>query len=58
MFTNYSIPIKKHNKFFKKLSYTHQKEYIRWIEDAKKQETRDQRKEKMMRMLREGKKGI
>lgn len=45
-------------QIFEKLSYTHQKEYIRWIEDAKKQETRDQRKEKMMRMLREGKKGI
>lgn len=45
-------------QIFEKLSYTHQKEYIRWIEDAKKQETRDQRKEKMMRMLIEGKKGI
>lgn len=45
-------------QIFEKLSYTHQKEYIRWIEDAKKQETRNQRKEKMMRMLIEGKKGI
>jgi uncharacterized protein YdeI (YjbR/CyaY-like superfamily) len=40
------------------MSYTHKKEYIRWIEDAKKKETRDRRKIKMIEMLLEGKKGI
>jgi uncharacterized protein YdeI (YjbR/CyaY-like superfamily) len=40
------------------MSYTHRKEYIRWIEDAKKEETRERRKIKMIEMLLEGKKGI
>ena len=43
---------------FEKMSYTHQKEYIRWIEEAKKPETRERRKEKMIQMIVEGKKGI
>jgi hypothetical protein len=30
-------------EYFEKLSYTHQKEYIDWIESAKKKETRDKR---------------
>jgi hypothetical protein len=29
--------------FFETLSYTHQKEYVQWIEDAKKEETRHAR---------------
>jgi hypothetical protein len=44
--------------FYEKMSYTHKKEYIRWIEDAKKEETRKRRKIKMIEMLLEGKKGI
>ena len=36
---------------FDKLSYTHQKEYVRWIESAKKPETRHNRLEKTIRML-------
>lgn len=44
--------------FFDKMSYTHKKEYIRWIEEAKKEETRERRKIKMIEMLLEGKKGI
>ncbi|MEE9586381.1 MAG: YdeI/OmpD-associated family protein [Nitrososphaerales archaeon] len=28
---------------FERLSYTHQKEYVSWIEDAKRPETREQR---------------
>ena len=44
--------------FYEKLSYTHQKEYIRWIEEAKKEETRERRKTKMIEMLLSGKRGI
>lgn len=44
--------------FFKKLSYTHQKEYVRWIEDAKKEQTRINRIQRAIEMLKEGKKGI
>lgn len=44
--------------FYEKLSYTHKKEYIRWVEEAKKEETRERRKLKMIEMLLEGKKGI
>lgn len=43
---------------FDKMSYTHRKEYIRWIEEAKKKETRENRKLKMIQMILEGKKGI
>lgn len=43
---------------FDKMSYTHKKEYIRWIEDAKKHETRESRKIKMIQMILNGKKGI
>jgi hypothetical protein len=48
----------KAKEFYDKMSYTHKKEYIRWIEDAKKEETRECRKIKMIEMLLEGKKGI
>ncbi|AZA81498.1 hypothetical protein C1637_02690 [Chryseobacterium lactis] len=43
---------------FDKMSFTHKKEYIRWIEEAKKAETRENRKLKMIQMILEGKKGI
>ena len=39
---------------FKKLSYTHQKEYCRWITDAKKEETRLKRSEKAIELLKKG----
>ncbi len=39
---------------FEKLSYTHRKEYCRWITTAKKQETRSKRLEKAVEMLRTG----
>lgn len=45
-------------ELFDKMSYTHRKEYIRWIEEAKKPETRENRKVKMIRMILDGKKGI
>lgn len=43
---------------FDKMSYTHKKEYIRWIEEAKKPETRENRKIKMIQMILNGKKGV
>ena len=39
---------------FEKLSYTHRKEYCRWIAEAKKQETRLKRPEKAIEMLKKG----
>ncbi|SIT13217.1 YdeI/OmpD-associated family protein [Chryseobacterium gambrini] len=45
-------------ELFDKMSYTHRKEYIGWIEEAKKPETRENRKVKMIRMILDGKKGI
>jgi bifunctional DNA-binding transcriptional regulator/antitoxin component of YhaV-PrlF toxin-antitoxin module len=40
--------------FFEKLSYTHRKEYCRWITEAKKEETRLKRLEKAIAMLKDG----
>ena len=40
--------------FFEKLSYTHRKEYCRWITEAKKEETRLRRLEKSVELLRKG----
>jgi uncharacterized protein YdeI (YjbR/CyaY-like superfamily) len=37
---------------FHKLSYTHKKEFVEWIAGAKKEETREVRKEKMIGMLK------
>lgn len=37
---------------FEKLSYTHKKEYVNWISEAKKEETRKSRIEKMLTMLK------
>jgi len=42
--------------FFEKLSYTHQKEYVRWIEEAKKEETRQNRIVKTIEMLKKSRK--
>jgi bifunctional DNA-binding transcriptional regulator/antitoxin component of YhaV-PrlF toxin-antitoxin module len=38
--------------FFESLSYTHRKEYCRWISEAKKEETRAKRLEKAVVMMR------
>jgi Bacteriocin-protection, YdeI or OmpD-Associated/Domain of unknown function (DUF1905) len=43
--------------FFDKLAYTHQKEYVKWIEEAKRDETRQARIVKTIEMLRQGKRG-
>ena len=40
--------------FFLQLSYTHQKEYAQWIEEAKQEATRQRRLEKTVQMLLEG----
>ena len=45
---------KKAKSLFDKLSYTHQKEYVRWITSAKREETRKSRIERAIEMLSEG----
>jgi Bacteriocin-protection, YdeI or OmpD-Associated/Domain of unknown function (DUF1905) len=39
---------------FDNLSYSHKKEYVRWISEAKREETRAARLEKSVQMLRSG----
>lgn len=39
---------------FREMSYSHQREYVLWIADAKKPETRQRRIEKMTGMVSEG----
>jgi hypothetical protein len=43
-------------EIFRKFAYTYHKEYVRWIEDAKKPETRERRISKAVIMISEGKK--
>jgi len=53
--------LKKNNEaklFFDKLSYTHQREYVMWITEAKKEETRQRRILKTVEMLKKGKRGV
>jgi hypothetical protein len=40
---------------FDRLAYTHRKEYARWIDEAKREETRQRRVAQALEMLREGK---
>jgi uncharacterized protein YdeI (YjbR/CyaY-like superfamily) len=42
--------------FFTQLAYTHQKEYVRWIEDAKRDQTRQDRIARTIDMLKQEKK--
>lgn len=44
--------------FFDKLSYTHQREYVNWINEAKRDETRQNRIVKTIEMLKKGKKTV
>lgn len=37
---------------FDKLAFTHKKEFVQWVTEAKKDETRESRKEKMAQMLK------
>jgi uncharacterized protein YdeI (YjbR/CyaY-like superfamily) len=39
---------------FEGLSYTHRREYARWIAEAKRAETKERRLAKAARMLRDG----
>lgn len=43
--------------FFDKLAYTHRREYVMWIEEAKREETRQNRIAKTIEMLKQGKRG-
>jgi hypothetical protein len=45
----------KASETFGRLSYTHRKEWVRWVEEAKKPETRETRLTKTVEALREGK---
>ena len=42
--------------FFERLSYTHQREYVIWINEAKREETRQNRITKAIEMLKKGQK--
>jgi hypothetical protein len=44
--------------FYEKLSYTHQREYVTWINEAKKEETRQSRIVKTIEMLKKGRKAV
>ena len=39
---------------FERLAFTHRKEYARWVEEAKREGTRDRRVARALEMLREG----
>jgi len=41
--------------FFAQLSYTHQREYVRWIIEAKRDQTRHDRIHRAIEMLKQGK---
>lgn len=41
--------------YFSHLSYTHQREYVQWVTDAKREETRQARIKRMIEMLIQGK---
>lgn len=43
-------------EFYDRLSYTHRKEYVRWIEEAKREQTRSDRVVRTLEMLKAGKK--
>jgi len=42
------------NDVWKVLAYSHRKEYVRWVEEAKRQEIRNTRVAKAVEMLRKG----
>jgi hypothetical protein len=43
--------------FFESLAYTRRKEWVQWVTEAKREETRQRRLQQMLEMLKEGKKG-
>ena len=48
---------KRASEFFESLSFTHRKEYMRWIESAKKEETRKKRIVEFIDKMKAGKRG-
>lgn len=44
-------------EFFNQLAYSHRKEYMFWVESAKRAETRQKRITNMIELLKEGRKG-
>ena len=46
---------KSEKEYFNSLAFSHQKEYVKWITDAKREETKMARLEKMLMMLKEKK---
>ena len=48
---------KEARSFFDQLSYTHRKEYVQWIVESKKEETRQRRVAKTIEMLKAGQRG-
>jgi uncharacterized protein YdeI (YjbR/CyaY-like superfamily) len=40
---------------FQRLAYTHRKEYARWVNEAKRDETRQRRVSQALELLRQGK---
>ncbi|HSK66581.1 MAG TPA: YdeI/OmpD-associated family protein [Anaerolineales bacterium] len=49
---------KEAKSFFDNLSYTHRREYVNWINEAKREETRQNRIAKTIEMLKQGKRGV
>lgn len=47
---------KRANEQFEKMAYTYKKEYVQWIESAKKQETREKRLKETMQKIARGEK--
>jgi hypothetical protein len=45
-------------EFFKSLAYSHQREYVSYITEAKKEETRLRRAVQTIEMLKKGRKGV
>jgi hypothetical protein len=54
--TEFKKLLKKHDLLavFEELSYTNRKEYVRWVSEAKKEETRNRRLEKSITLLKRG----
>jgi hypothetical protein len=42
---------------FNRLAYTHQREYVRWINEAKREQTRQSRLQQTLALLKKGKSG-
>ncbi|HOG45858.1 MAG TPA: YdeI/OmpD-associated family protein [Anaerolineae bacterium] len=40
---------------FERLSYTHQREYVNWVEEARREQTRQERVARVVELLRQGK---